>query len=92
MRICNKCSAPKEEDKFEKGRNACKECRHNYAERKEYFLNYQKERRKDPALVLMAKETRRKQKDKENERNRSYREKNKDEINRKRREKRAYKK
>lgn len=92
MKTCNKCNVPKAENQFDKGRNACKECRYNYKERKDYFSEYHKERRKNPEVVEKAKVKRKSYKDVENARNREYHQKNKDEINRKRREKRALKK
>lgn len=92
MKTCNKCSASKAESEFEKGRNVCRKCRNNYSERKEYLINYQKQKRLNSLFVEKAKENRANYSEEENARNREYYQKNKEEINRKRREKRALKK
>jgi len=92
MKTCNKCGSSKAESEFEKGRNACKECRYKNPQKREYYKAYQKERRKDPDAVLTQKENRANYSEEENARNREYYQKNKEEINRKKREKRALKK
>lgn len=94
MKTCNKCGSLKDESEFEKGRGTCKRCRQdaknsNYENRKEYLLNYQKEKMKDSEFVEKRKANRAKNSDAENARNREYYAKNKEEINRKKREKRS---
>lgn len=77
MKTCKKCNSSKGDSAFEKGRNTCKECRYNYSERREYLLNYQKEKRTDLDVVAARKEKRKTYKEAENARNREYYAKNK---------------